>query len=61
MKQVDFLKPAMDWTDGTWAHRIDRCASMLFVHGYITMSQRDKIGKKLEAQVAAAIRALEVL
>ena len=48
------LQPAADWQDENWATRIDRCASMLFLHGYIPMSMREKIGKKLAAQFEKA-------
>lgn len=54
MKREKLLEPAQDWQDENWATRIDRCASMLFLHGYIPMSMRDKIGKKLTAQFEAA-------
>lgn len=53
----DILAPAEDWTDGCWAERIDQCASMLFYHGYITESAREKIGRRLELQIAIAMEA----
>jgi mannitol/fructose-specific phosphotransferase system IIA component (Ntr-type) len=44
------IEPAADWTGQHWAARIDQCASLLFLHGYITQSQRTKITEKLEKQ-----------
>lgn len=54
MKREDLFKPAATWTGDTWAGRIDQCASMLFCHGYIPMSQRDKINRKPTAECEAA-------
>ena len=56
MDLLNLLRPAVPWHDNneTWAGRIDQCASMLFCHGYIPMSQREKIGKKLEKQIIQA-------
>jgi hypothetical protein len=54
---MDLLKTPPDWSHSNWADRIDFCASVLFVHGYIPQSVRDKVGKKLTAQFAQAIEA----
>jgi len=55
VKASALLQPAEPWTGDTWAGRIDQSASMLFLHGYISMSQRAKIGKKLEKQIQGAL------
>lgn len=57
MKRDDLLNPAVDWTDENWAQRLDRCASMLFLHGYITETARDKIGARLTKHFEAAAHA----
>ena len=49
------IELAPDWTDQTWAKRIDDAASLLFLHGYIPMSQRTKITLKLNRQFQEAI------
>lgn len=51
------LSPPPDWSHANWADRIDLCASMLFVHGYIPLSVREKVSKKLTAQFAQAVEA----
>jgi len=56
MKRSELLAPAVAWSGQTWAGRIDQCASMLFCHGYITGSVREKIGRKLVAECEAALR-----
>ncbi len=52
MKKDKLLSPAIDWQHDTIAQRIDACASMLFVHGYIPLSTREKIGNKLDRQLS---------
>ncbi|MES2295250.1 MAG: hypothetical protein V4527_18280 [Pseudomonadota bacterium] len=54
MKREELFQPAADWSGQNWAARIDQCASMLFCHGYIPLSQREKIHKKLTAECEAA-------
>ena len=44
------VTPAVDWTGGSWANRIDQAASLLFMHGYISQSQRSKVTERLEKQ-----------
>ena len=44
------VQPAEKWTEGTWAYRIDLAASLLFLHGYITQTQRWRVTEKLEKQ-----------
>jgi hypothetical protein len=51
----ELIAPAIDWTDQTWAQRLDMAASVLFLHGYITQSQRAKIADKMNAQFQKAI------
>lgn len=51
----DILARAADWTGQTWAGRIDQCASMLFCHGYIPLSVRDKITRRLTKECETAI------
>lgn len=55
MEITRLIAPAVDWTDQTWAQRVDAAASLLFVHGYISQSQRAKIADKMNAQFAKAI------
>lgn len=49
------ISVAPDWTDQTWTQRIDDAASLLYLNGYITMSQRAKISQKIERQYKDAI------
>ena len=49
------VEPAKDWSDASWIDRIDRCASFLFLHGYITQAQRSKVTEKLERQVTQGL------
>lgn len=51
----DIVAPAVDWTGDSWGGRIDKAASLLFVHGYITQSQRAKVTQKLDKQYADGI------
>lgn len=55
------ISQAPAWTDESWAARIDQSASLLFVHGYITQSQRTKITQRIEKQFADAIAAGEIV
>jgi hypothetical protein len=48
----NLIKPAVDWTGDTWAGRVDKAASLLFCHGYITQAQREKITRVVEKQFA---------
>jgi len=55
MNIADLLKPAKPWAaEETWAERLDACASMLYVHGYIPLSARERINAKLTAQLIDA-------
>ena len=55
MKNADLLQPAKPWDkEESWAERIDACASMLYVHGYIPQSTRAKINEKLARQLVEA-------
>lgn len=56
MKREHLFQLAATWAGDTWAGRIDQCASMLFVHGFIPMSMRAKIGAKLERECEQAAR-----
>lgn len=55
------ITPAPAWTDQTWAARIDAAASLLFLHGYIPQSQREKITIKIERQFSDAIAAGDIV
>lgn len=55
MNNKKLFQKAATWEGGTWAERIDQSASMLFCHGYISMSQREVIGKKLAAQLKSVV------
>ena len=55
------VSPAADWTGQTWAARMDHAASLLFCHGYITGSQREKITRKLEKQLTDGIASGEIV
>lgn len=55
MDVVKQIEKAPDWCDQTWAQRLDMAASVLFIHGYITQSQRTKIANKMNAQFEKAI------
>lgn len=54
---MNLFAPAPDWKHATMAERVDACGSMLFLHGYITASQRSKVTLRLEKQLAQAIEA----
>lgn len=45
------IESAAPWTDGRWMDRVDQAASFLFLHGYISQSQREKVVKRLESQL----------
>lgn len=49
------------WTDQTWAARIDAAASLLFLHGYIGMTQRERITAKIDKQFKEAIAAGDIV
>lgn len=49
------IEAAPDWTDQTWAQRMDAAASLLFLHGYIPQSQRERIARKMNNQFADGI------
>ncbi|GLV28150.1 hypothetical protein TomTYG75_06740 [Sphingobium sp. TomTYG75] len=49
------IGPAIDWTDQTWAQRLDAAASLLFLHGYIPQSTRSAITRRIEGQFQKAI------
>lgn len=51
MDITKLITAAPDWTDQTWAARMDAAASLLFLHGYIPQSQREKITRKIGAEV----------
>lgn len=55
------ISTAPDLAGGTWANRIDYAASLLFIHGYISQSQREKITRKLEKQFTDALRLGEII
>ena len=55
------VSPAADWTGDTWAGRMDQAASLLFLHGYIPQSQREKITRKIEAQFKDAIASGQII
>ncbi|NML93829.1 hypothetical protein [Novosphingobium olei] len=55
MEIEKLVQPAPDWCGGSWAARIDQAASVLFLHGYISQSQRQKITQKLEKQFQAGL------
>lgn len=57
MKIEKLIAPAADWTDQTWAQRLDAAASLLFLHGYIPQSTRSAITKRIEGQFQKAIDA----
>lgn len=61
MDITKLITAAPDWTDQTWAARMDAAASLLFLHGYIPQSQREKITRKIEKQFADAIAAGEIV
>lgn len=50
MEIEKLIQPAPDWSGDTWAGRVDQCASVLFLHGYISQRQRESITCKLEKQ-----------
>ena len=54
MNRDELLKPAVDWSGQTWAGRIDQCASMLYCHGYIPASARERIARRLERECQIA-------
>jgi len=49
------IDAAPDWMDQTWVQRMDECASVLYLHGYINQSARTKITEKIEKQFKTAI------
>lgn len=49
------VSPAVDWTDQTWAQRVDQAGTLLFVQGFITAAQRTAITRKLEKLFADGI------
>ena len=57
MEIEKLVEPAVDWTGGTWAKRLDQSASLLFLHGYITQAQRVQIANRIEKQFRAGIEA----
>jgi len=50
------IAPAPEWIGGSFAARIDQAASLLFLHGYISQSQRTLITCRIEKQFMDAIR-----
>lgn len=57
----EIIAPATDWTNDIWGGRIDKAASLLFVHGYITQSQRAKVTQKLDKQYADGIASGQIV
>ena len=57
MKIEELVKPALDWSGGSWAGRVDQAASFLFLHGYIPASQRQRITNRIEKQFRDGIEA----
>ena len=55
------ISPAADWSGQRWLDRVDAAASLLFLHGYITQTQRAKVTQKLERQLARAIERGEIV
>ena len=55
MQIEKLISPAPDWTDQTWAQRMDAAASLLFLHGYIPQGTRAAITKRIEGQFQKAI------
>ncbi len=55
------IAPAVDWSDETWASRLDRAASLLYCHGYITQAQRSKITQRIEKQCENALAKGEII
>ena len=61
MQIEKMIGPAPDWTEQTWAQRIDAAASLLFLHGYIPQRQREKITQKINYQFQIAIDAGKIV
>jgi len=61
MDAKTLISPAADWSDGRWLDRVEQSASFLFVHGYITGSQREKVALRLEKQIRAGLDAGEII
>lgn len=61
MEIAKLITPAPDWSGGSFANRIDQAASFLFLHGYISQSQRTLITCKIERQFMDAIRRGEIV
>ena len=57
MQIEKLISPAVDWTDQTWAQRLDAAASLLFLHGYIPQGTRSAITRRIEGQFQKAIDA----
>jgi len=55
VKITELIAPAADWTGGSWANRLSQAASLLYVHGYITLNQRVGVTAKLERQFSHAL------
>ena len=57
MDAIKLIEPAVAWQEGRWLDRVEQSASFLFMHGYITQSQRQKVSQKLERQLSEALTA----
>lgn len=55
------ISPAIDWTDQTWAQRLDAAASLLFLHGYISQGARAQVTKRIEGQFERAIASGDIV
>lgn len=55
MEVQKLIEPAEPWADGRWLDRVDQAASFLFLHGYISQTQRMKVAQKLERELRAGI------
>lgn len=60
MKAHKLIENAADWTNQNWMQRLDSAASLLFIHGYLSPAQREKITHKIEREIEAGLASGEI-